>query len=287
MVEERVRCPRCNNIQTVAGNPGATIIITCPHCGQKGKAILANKNPDTHPVIHIINLTKTFGQFTAVDNLNITINQGETYGLIGPNGSGKTTTIKILCGLLNQTSGKAEILGQQVPCKAIMQRVGYMPQETALYMDNTIHENLAFFAGLYGITKTELPAREQAMLRFVGLEKWRDALITTLSGGMRHRVSLACALIHDPEIIFLDEPTVGVDPELRATFWEYFHDLSLRGRTVVITTHYMDEADHCSRVGLLRSGVLIAEGSPSALKLQTRATSLEDAFMRLGGRKMI
>jgi ABC-2 type transport system ATP-binding protein len=208
------------------------------------------------------------------------------FGLLGPNGSGKTTTIKILCGLLSPTSGQAEVLGKRVPYKPLMQRVGYMPQETALYLDNTLHENLAFFAGLYGMNRSQFLSQEQAMLRFVDLERWRDALVSTLSGGMRHRLSLACALLHEPDVVFLDEPTVGVDPELRVTFWGYFNDLSAKGRTIIITTHYMDEADRCSRVGLLRSGRLIAEDSPRELKIRTGATSLEDAFLLLSGRRM-
>ena len=285
-MERRVQCPKCKTIQNTSGDPGSTTIVTCPVCGLKGKVVFPTTKT-TIPVIHLQNLTKTFGTFTAVNHLNLTVYQGETYGLLGPNGSGKTTTIKILCGLLLPTSGNGTILNQRVPCKTLMQTIGYMPQETALYQDNTVHENLAFFAGLYGVAKEKFLTREQTMLKFVDLEKWSDALVSTLSGGMRHRLSLACALLHEPQIVFLDEPTVGVDPELRATFWGFFQQLTSKGCTVVITTHYMDEADRCDRVGLLRAGQLIAEGSPQALKQQTNTTSLEDAFLHLSGRKMV
>jgi ABC-2 type transport system ATP-binding protein len=232
-------------------------------------------------VICIQRLTKSFGKFTAVDSLDLTINEGEIYGLLGPNGSGKTTTIKMLCGLLSPTSGQATILGEPIPCKTLMIKMGYMPQETALYLDNTVHENLSFFAGLYGLSKNQFQKQEEQMLKFIDLEKWRDSLISTLSGGMKHRVSLACAIIHGPKIVFLDEPTVGVDPELRATFWGFFKSMVKKGTTVIITTHYIDEADNCSRVGLLRQGKLIAEGKPSDLKNKTGTMSLEEAFLKI------
>jgi ABC-2 type transport system ATP-binding protein len=164
-----------------------------------------------------------------------------------------------------------------------MNQIGYMPQDTAIYLDNTVHENLFFFGGIYGMTKENLEKKEQEMLEFVNLQDWRDNLVSTLSGGMKHRLSLACALIHEPNLVFLDEPTVGVDPELRATFWGYFESLVKKGITVIITTHYMDEADHCSRVGLLRQGHLIADGRPKDLKKSMGADSLEEVFLLLAG----
>ena len=229
-------------------------------------------------------LTKKFGKFTAVNELDIEIETGEMYGLLGPNGSGKTTFIKILNGLLRPTSGKAKVLDKTVPDRSILPKVGYMPQETAIYVDNTVHENLLLFGEIYCLTKEQIAKRESELLDFVDLENWRDALVSTLSGGMRHRLSLACSLVHEPKLLFLDEPTVGVDPELRATFWEYFKHLRERGATVIITTHYIDEADHCSRVGLLRQGKLIAEGRPQELKDRTGKSSLEDAFLALARR---
>ena len=234
--------------------------------------------------IETTGLTKRFRDFTAVDGLSLKVEQGITYGLLGPNGSGKTTTIKVLCGLLKATSGSARILDHDVPNKAIMQHVGYMPQETAVYMDNTVYENLRLYGQIYGLSKESIEKRVDELLKFVDLADWRNALVSTLSGGMRHRTSLACALIHEPKLLFLDEPTVGVDPELRATFWEYFQNLGDKGTTVLITTHYMDEASRCNTVGFLRQGRLIAEDTPHALKESTGTRSLEDAFLEIGRR---
>lgn len=285
--EKKVSCPLCKTIFTVSGNQWDFINVVCPTCGTQGKVSFELGEPTETPIIYIHDLTKNFGKFTAVDKLNLTIYKGEIYGLLGPNGSGKTTTIKMLCGLLSPTSGQATILGKSIPCKSLMINVGYMPQETALYLDNTVHENLSFFARIYGMTKDRFKPQEEQMLQFIDLERWRDSLVSTLSGGMKHRVSLACALIHEPKIVFLDEPTVGIDPELRVTFWEFFHSMIKKGITVIITTHYMDEADHCSRVGLLRQGKLIAKGKPSDLKHITGTMSLEDAFLKLAGKGMI
>lgn len=232
-------------------------------------------------------LTKKFGRIVALNELDLNIKEGEIYGLIGPNGSGKTTAIKILCGLLLPTYGSISVLGKNTLSKEVLNKIGYMPQETAIYLDNTVHENLRFFGEIYGMSKEHLEKREQEMLEFVDLLDWRDALVSTLSGGMMHRVSLACALIHEPHLVFLDEPTVGIDPELRDTFWKYFRRLVERGVTVVITTHYMDEANNCSRVGFLRQGKLIAEGEPSVLKKDTNTISLEDTFLALSrGKKL-
>src|SRR4030042_4215072 len=238
----------------------------------------------TEPAIETRQLTKRFGRFTAVDNLNLKIKRGETYGLLGPNGSGKTTTIKILCGLMKVTGGEAMVLGKRAGDSSISPRIGYMPQETALYLDLTVHENMELFGEIYGMSKEEIQREEEELLRFIDLARWRDSTIANLSGGMRHRVSLACSLLHKPELLLLDEPTVGVDPELRASFWDYFEALRGRGATVVITTHYMDEAHHCNRIGLLRQGRLIAEGAPEDIITSSGAKSLEDAFLILARR---
>lgn len=235
-------------------------------------------------VVETRKLTKKFGDFTALDSLDLSIEEGETYGLLGPNGSGKTTTIKILTGLTKATSGTAMIFDKNVPSKAIMQEIGYMPQETAIYLDNTVHENLVLFAQIFGMSAEETRKRESAMLKFVDLSDWKDEIVSNLSGGMKHRLSLACALIHEPKLLLLDEPTVGVDPELRATFWEYFRKLAKKKVTVIITTHYMDEASHCTKVGLLRQGKLIAEGNPEALKKEHGKESLEEVFLALARR---
>jgi ABC-2 type transport system ATP-binding protein len=235
--------------------------------------------------IKVVKLEKRFGDFKALDCLDLEVRKGEVYGLLGPNGAGKTTAIKVLTGLLKKSSGSADILGVQLPNKDIAQRIGYMPQETSLYVGLTVHQNLEFFGKLFGLDKQKILAREVELLKFIDLEKWRDELVANLSGGMKHRVSLACALIHEPEVLFLDEPTVGVDPELRVSFWNYFGQLKGRGITILITTHYMDEASHCDRVGFMRNGKLIAEGEPAAVLKEAGTNSLEDAFLYFARRE--
>jgi len=241
-------------------------------------------NSQNQPAVETRQLVKRFGSFTAVDHLNLKIEYGETYGLLGPNGSGKTTTIRMLCGLLKTTGGEALVLGKPAGDPSVLPRIGYMPQETALYLDLTVHDNMRLFGEIYGMSKAEIEREEANLLRFIDLEKWRNSTIANLSGGMRRRVSLACSMLHNPELLFLDEPTVGIDPELRASFWDYFDALRSRGVTVVITTHYMDEAYHCSKIGLLREGQLIAEGTPSEITESAGVQSLEDAFLTLARR---
>ncbi len=230
-------------------------------------------------VIQTKELTKNFGSFTAVDDLDLKVRKGEMYGLLGPNGAGKTTTIKVLVGLLKKTAGEGQILNFTVPDKTISSHIGYMPQETALYVGLTVHQNLEFFGRLFELDSDKIAEREAELLKFVDLVKWRDALVSNLSGGMKHRVSLACALVHEPEVLFLDEPTVGIDPELRVNFWKYFGNLKEKGITILITTHYMDEASHCDRIGFMRTGKLIAEGEPTNILSSAGVSSLEDAFL--------
>ena len=232
-------------------------------------------------VIETKNLTKKFGNFTAVDNLNLKIKQGEIYGLLGPNGAGKTTTIKMLTGLLKITTGQAIVLDKNVPNDSIAADLGHMPQETALYLGITVHQNLEFFGEIFGLSKKKIKTRESELLKFIDLEAWRDELVQNLSGGMKHRVSLICTLIHEPKLLFLDEPTVGVDPELRESFWKYFHQLRDSGVTILLTTHYMDEARHCDRIGFMRTGRLIAEDTPTNVLKSSKQDSLEDAFLVL------
>jgi ABC-2 type transport system ATP-binding protein len=226
-------------------------------------------------------LTKRFGDLTAVDSLDLNIVKGEVYGLLGPNGAGKTTVIKILVGLLKPTEGSASVLGKVAGDKELSERLGYMPQELALYNDLTVDENLDLYGKLYGMADDELEARKRFVLDFVALEGRRRDVVHTLSGGMRHRTSLAIALLHEPDLLFLDEPTVGVDPELRASFWDNFGKLKKSGKTVVISTHYMDEARHCDRIGLMHKGVLVMEGPPEDIMGQTGTDNLEDAFLKL------
>ena len=226
-------------------------------------------------------LTKRFGDLVAVDSLDIAIQPGEVYGLLGPNGAGKTTVIRILVGLTRPTEGEARVMGKKAGDKALAARMGYMPQELAVYDGLTVDDNLDLFGRLFGLRNEKLERRKVEVLRFVALEERRHDIVLNLSGGMRHRVSLAMALLHEPDVIFLDEPTVGVDPELRASFWENFGKLKRSGKTVIITTHYMDEARHCDRVGLMHRGKLVAEGSPKEVVERAGAEDLEDAFLKL------
>lgn len=225
--------------------------------------------------------------FRALDGMDFRIKQGQLYGLIGPNGAGKTTSIRVLTGLVRATSGNAKVLGYSPQDPAVRPLVGYMPQETALYLDLTVRENLELFGGLYNMKRAALKERVEELLEFVNLSQWADKVITQLSGGMQHRASLAAALLPKPKLLVLDEPTVGVDPELRATFWQRFADMQKDGTTILITTHYMDEAMRCERVGLVNHGKLIAEGAPGELIKQTGVKTLEDAFLKLAGRKEV
>lgn len=226
-------------------------------------------------------ITKKFGEFTAVDKLNLKIAKGEIYGLLGPNGAGKTTTIKMLCNVIHATSGKALLLGKDITNVQLASQIGYMPQETGLYLGLNVMQNLKFYGRIFGLSNTEIKERSKELLEFVDLQDWKGEMVENLSGGMKHRVSLICTLIHQPQILFLDEPTVGVDPELRIAFWHYFHRLQEKGTTILITTHYMDEARHCDRIGFMQHGKLIADDTPQKILEKTDRDSLEDAFMDL------
>lgn len=237
-------------------------------------------------IIQTIQLVKKFGTLTAVDRLDLMVSKGEIYGLLGPNGAGKTTVIRILSSLLVPTSGEAYVLEKKVPDKSIASSIGYMPQETALDLGLKVHELLQFYGEIFGLSTSTITEKESELLKFVDLEAWRNTLIANLSGGMKHRVSLACALIHDPCLLFLDEPTVGVDPELRFAFWDHFQALKETGVTILITTHYMDEARRCDRIGFIRRGRIIAEGSPTDLLERAQTESLEDAFVEFSKQKV-
>ena len=234
--------------------------------------------------IKIHGLTKRFGDLVAVNELDLEIEQGEVYGLLGPNEAGKTTVIRILVGLATPTEGVIEVMGRPAGDRGLAQRIGYMPQELALYEALTVEENLDLYGRLFGLANSALEGRKVEVLRFVALEERRFDLVHTLSGGMRHRVSLALSLLHEPDILFLDEPTVGVDPELRASFWDNFGNLKESGKTVVITTHYMDEAKHCDRIGLMHRGRMVAEGKPAEVVQSVDAVDLEEAFLKLASR---
>lgn len=232
------------------------------------------------PVIRTEALHKHFGSLRAVDGVDLAVQAGEIYGLLGPNGSGKTTLIRLLIGLLRPTSGRAVVLGRAMPDKPVLSQVGYMTQATALYDDLGARENVAFFAEMCGGASR---ARVDEVLALVDLADRASSLVRTLSGGMKQRLSLACALAHRPRLLLLDEPTVGVDPQLRLAFWSYFRQLAADGVTLVISSHVMDEAEHCDRLGFMRHGRLLAEGSAAALRTQSGAATLEEAFLYFVG----
>jgi ABC-2 type transport system ATP-binding protein len=214
-------------------------------------------------------LVKRFGAFTAVDHVSFHARKGEVFGFLGPNGSGKSTTIRILCGLLRPTAGRARVAGYDVAAdpESVRQHIGYMSQKFSLYNDLTVMENLRFYGGLYSVTGARLKERIAWALRMAGLEGREDSMTRTLSGGWKQRLALGCALLHRPPIVFLDEPTSGVDPLSRRRFWELIQQMAGEGVTVFVSTHYMDEAEYCNRLALLMRGRVIALGAPSELKL--------------------
>ncbi len=219
-----------------------------------------------HPAISARGVIKSFGRQRVLDGLTVDIPTGVTYCLLGPNGSGKTTFIRAVVQLLRLDGGEMSVLGRPVSeVGEIYSQIGYMTQHKALYPDLTIEENMQFYAGLYGIEKQLRMERQEELLEMVDLLEHRSRLAGALSGGMYQRLSLACTLIHEPRLLLLDEPTVGVDPRLRQTFWDYFGRLTKEGKTVLITTHLMDEAEKCQRVGYMRAGRMAAEGSPEEI----------------------
>jgi len=235
----------------------------------------------------IENLTKDYGDVRAVDDLSLAISEAEVFGLLGPNGSGKTTTIKCLTGLLKPTKGRVRVGGFDVETESAKARevMGVSPQETAVYRHLTGRENVALFGAMYSIPREALRTRVDTVLEKVGLLDDADRRVGKYSGGMMRRVSIAMALVHDPRIAFLDEPTVGMDPQARRAIWDFLLELKDDGRTVVLTTHYMEEAEElCDRVGIIDHGRLIALGSPADLKEKHRARNLEDVFIGITGR---
>jgi len=219
-------------------------------------------------VIQVHDLLKKFGDFTAVDHVSFTVERGEVVGYLGPNGSGKTTTMRILLGLLRPTGGSATVLGFDVDLEAerIRPLVGYMSQKFALYEDLTVQENLVFYAGVYGLQSAEYRPRVKDVLELIGLTGREKEMSGALAGGWRQRLALGIAIVHQPQLLFLDEPTSGVDPEARRAFWDLIYTLAEGGATIFVSTHYMDEAEHCGRLGIMNRGQLLALDSPSALK---------------------
>ena len=216
------------------------------------------------------NLTRRFGDFVAVDDVSLAVEAGEIYGFLGSNGAGKSTTIRMLCALLSPTSGRAEVAGFDVARQPenVKRNIGYMSQRFSLYLDLTVLENLRFFGGVYGLKRKALNRQVDWALDMAELRGNEAVLAQELSGGYRQRLALGCALLHEPPVVFLDEPTGGVDPVARRRFWDQIYRLSADGKTVFVTTHFMDEAEHCHRIALMDDGRVVAEGSPAQLKAQ-------------------
>lgn len=235
------------------------------------------------PVVRTHALHKRFGDLVAVHALDLEIRRGEVFGLLGPNGSGKTTTIRMLCGLVLPTSGTAEVAGFDITTQAeqVRRRIGYMSQRYGLYDELTVAENLRFYASVYGLVGRVREARLAEHVELLGLGERLKQRAGTLSGGWKQRLALACATAHHPDLVFLDEPTAGVDPAARRTFWQTIYDLATTGTTVLVTTHYMDEAERCQRLAFLSRGHLIGLGTPAEVVQQFGAKTVEDVFVML------
>ena len=230
------------------------------------------------PAIVVEQLTKHFGEFVAVDHINFSVDEGEIFGWLGPNGAGKTTTIRMLLGLMKPTSGQMSVLGYDPvkETKTMQAQVGYMSQQFTLYNELTARENIRFYGRVYGLSPAELDHRQDELLQMAGLSGRANVLTGSLSGGWKQRLALGCAIVHQPRVVFLDEPTAGVDPISRREFWELIYDMAKQGVTILVTTHYMDEAELCQRVGFISQGRLVALDSPARLKqTQMRGRVLE------------
>ncbi|WP_318506643.1 ABC transporter ATP-binding protein [Bacillus sp. T3] len=234
-------------------------------------------------IVSISNVSKSFGKQQVLKEINLDIKKGEIFGFLGPSGAGKTTLVKELAGLDTPTSGENYVFNQKMPSLALMERIGYMAQSDALYGELSAKENLQFFSSLYGMKGKQQEARIKEVMQIVNLHDDINKLVFNYSGGMKRRLSLAAALLHEPELLILDEPTVGIDPVLRKSIWDSFYELNKTGVTIIITTHVMDEAEKCHRLGMIRDGQLIAVGTAEELKSNTGTTSIEGAFLAYGG----
>ncbi|WLR49537.1 ABC transporter ATP-binding protein [Halobacillus litoralis] len=224
-----------------------------------------------------------FGKVTIIDYVDFTIQKGEIFGLLGPSGAGKTTLVKLIAGILQPTKGSILLNGVSMPDLEQMKRYGFMAQSDALYQELTAWENLDFFASIYKLPKKKRKERIKEVLEMVDLSSSSKQPVETFSGGMKRRLSLAAALVHEPELIILDEPTVGIDPVLRQSIWNELYDLKKKGVTIIVTTHVMDEAEKCDRLALLRNGKVIAMDTPEKLKEEVNVKSIEDVFLHYGG----
>lgn len=235
------------------------------------------------PVIALREVSKTYEKHTVIHPTSFSVQKGDMFGMLGPSGSGKTTTIKLMIGMEQPDTGEVITLGTKLPNLQVFQRIGYMAQSDALYHELSAYENVDFFASLYGLKDAYKKERIQAVLELVNLLPHAKKPIHQFSGGMKRRLSLAIALLHEPEVLVLDEPTVGIDPVLRQSIWKTLNELKMNGTTIVVTTHVMNEAEQCERIVLLRDGRLIAVGSPDELKDQHQAKSLEEVFIQFSG----
>lgn len=259
---------------------------TPPHTVDDASGAMLDTAPPLHPdppAVVARDLTKRFGSFTAVDAISFEVPRGEIFGFLGANGAGKSTAIRMLCGLLRPSSGFASVAGFRVGPEnhAIKQRIGYMSQKFSLYEDLSLEQNIEFYGGLYGLDRRRIREKTEALLDTLGLGDRRRTLTRDLPLGWKQRLALGTALLHEPAVLFLDEPTGGVDPISRRTFWRLIHELAEAGSTVFVTTHYMDEAEYCHRVSVMYAGTIIALGSPSALKADTGRATMQDVFLDL------
>ncbi|OLS41272.1 ABC transporter ATP-binding protein [Bacillus sp. MRMR6] len=235
--------------------------------------------------IKISHVNKRFGKTDVLKDIHFTVEQGQIYGLIGPSGAGKTTLVKIIVGMDHPSEGEVKVLNTAVPNLKLLQRIGYMAQADALYNDLTGEENLAFFASLFSLKKAERQTRIHYAADLVNLTADLKKRVQAYSGGMKRRLSLAVALIQDPEILILDEPTVGIDPELRLSIWKELYRLRAAGKTILVTTHVMEEAEKCDQLAMVRDGSILISGTPAELKNQYGITSLEEVFLQAGGER--
>src|SRR5712692_11550327 len=247
----------------------------CAACARRPRLVAT----ETYAV-DVDGVVKRFGKQTALDGVSLRVRRGEVYGLLGPNGAGKTTLIRSFVGLVAPEKGTVTVLGRRMPQLEVLAHVGYMTQQAALYPDLSAEENVHFFGAINGRVDGVREA-----LEFVDLWDRRKSVVSTLSGGMRTRCSLACALVHKPDLLLLDEPTVGVDPQLRVQLWDGFRKMAAGGTSIVVSSHVMDEAERCDRLGMIRFGKLLAEGSPSEVRAQAGTQNLEEAFLKLAGEK--
>lgn len=236
-------------------------------------------------IIEIKGLTKKFGTFTAVDNISFNVRKGEIFGFLGANGAGKTTAMKILCGLSKPTSGEGFVAGFSIngEQEKIKRHIGYMSQKFSLYSDLKVWENIRLFGGIYGLKRKEIAEKTETIIESLGMDDWRNTLVGSIPQGWKQKLAFSIAMIHEPQIVFLDEPTGGVDPETRRKFWEMIYEASGKGTTIFVTTHYMDEAEYCNRVSVMVDGRIKAIDSPDKLKAMCGADNMDSVFRKLAG----